>query len=351
MRREYDIAFVPDGEMNTALAVNASRNGHKVTIFFHQQESLKYFLETNESNRKKLEGIKLTGVIGTTDLEEALAGRDILVFTPRSQDLRDYARQAAPFYRTQKMVVCTKGIDEHEGKFHTSSRVVEQEIPAIKDNLSVLLGPNFAHEIARGKITGTTVAAHNYETAEMIKDAFGNDRFWVDVYHGDPFDIEIVSAFKNVVGLVMGFSRTLPDYGENTEAFILQKGLLEARVLCQAMGGNFQAIMELAGFGDYALSMKGFSSRNVEAGYRFGMGELTVDDLKDSKQTLEGVRAVRIIRELSRQLRIMMPITRGVDQVLYHGAKPSRIVECLLSPKGINARIIANLGRRENGKV
>lgn len=333
MSKESKVAFFPAGEMNTALALKADRNGHQATIWFHSEDSFQFFQRTQESPR--LEGIKLTNIKGTTDKAEALADAEMVFLTPRSWDLRSLLREIKPFIREDAIIVTvTKGFDDLDGNYYTPSQVIRQEIPASENRIAVLSGPNFARQIAEGKITGTTVVSYQdgEKAAKRVSKVLHNGLFWVDLYKGNPVDVEVIGAFKNVVGLVMGFARTIPEYSENTAAFILQKGLDEASRLCEAMGGNPKAIMQLCGVGDYGLLMNSTTSRNVQAGETFGRGETDLTELMDpnSKKTVEGVRTVKAIRALSKEYRVFMPLSRIVYKVLYEGMNPSYAVRRLL---------------------
>jgi len=325
MSKELHVVCLPAGEMNTALALKAHGNGHKVTLWFYSQESFDYFQEYNES--PKLPGFKLTGIKGTKDLEEALVGADVISFASRSWDLRELTKNSAPFIIHRKpfpvLISSSKGLCEEEGKFYTPSQVIEQAIPGSKNRLAVLSGPNFAEQIAADKITGTTVVARKKKIAGCVKEAFHNGTFWVDIYKGKPRDVEVIGAFKNVVGLIMGFAQTRPEYDENTGAFILQRGLREAILLCKAMKGNPKAILELCGVGDYSLLLNSDTSRNVQAGYKFGTGEWSLEDLKDSERTIEGVRTVEAARGIFKRKRIFAPLTRIAYQVIHKGMDPN----------------------------
>ena len=331
MLAEYNVAFIPAGEMNSALALKAAGNGHKVVLYLHSQESYEYFQASNES--PKLKGVKLPGVKGTNCLAEALSDRNVVCFTPRSWDLRTYLRDSTSFIDPNAIIVFgTKGFDEYQGRYYTPSQVAEQELPDFKDRFVVLSGPNFARQIALGKITGTTIAAYNLEYAKRVRGLFQNGSFRADLYGGRLLDVEIIGAAKNVIGLVMGFARTLKEYDENTGAFILQKGLYEVSLLCEAMGGDPKAIMQLCGVGDSGLLMNSMTSRNVEAGYDFGRGAKTIEDLTNPKHTIEGVRTVKAVRSLSQdpKHRVFMPLTRAAYKVIYEGMDPTLAVRGLL---------------------
>lgn len=331
MSVESKVAFLPAGAMNLALALKAHENGHQVSLWFHSPESADYFSRKHKS--KKLPGIKFPkGIQITTNMEEALDGTRLVSFGMPSINVLEVIQAAKPYIAQDTLILsATKGFQEIDRKYYTPSQVIEEQIPDSHNRLAVLSGPNFARQIAKGKITGTMVAAYCPETAQQVKRVFHNGEFQVDLNDDiSPFDAEVMGAFKNVVGLIMGFAKTLPKYGENTGAFILQKGLSEAAVLCKALGGNPQAVMELCGVGDYALLMNSNTSRNVWAGSQFGSGKMSAEDLRNSGTTIEGMDTVRAVRSLSQEHRIFMPLTRFVYRVFYESLDPAYAVRRLL---------------------
>lgn len=333
MSLESKVAVLPGGEMGTAMALKARANGHNVSVWIHSDESFAHFQKTNES--KHLPGFKLDGISVSQHMAEVLEDVDVIFFAPRSSHFMDNIRQARPFIdgNPKKPLLGhgSKGFTDLDGKISTFSQVIEREIPESRDKIFVVSGPNFADQIASGIITGTTIAAYNKEVAEEAKKIFHNGTFQVDVYKGSsPVDVEIVGAFKNVVALVMGFARTLDNYGENTGALVLKKGLSEAALLCEAMGGDPKAIMEFCGVGDYGLLMNSNTSRNVQAGEAFGRGEKTLDELMNSGTTYEGIAASRAVRLLFRQHRVKMPLALSAYRVLYNRRDPKDVVRRLL---------------------
>lgn len=329
MSIESKIAVLPAGEMGTALATKAFKKANPTSLWFHSQESYNYFLDNNESPR--LKGIKLGGINCTLNMQQALEGAEAIFFSPRSSNFREVLKSARQYIREDAILISgTKGFSEYNGEICTFSQVIEQEIPGSKNRIAVLSGPNFADQIARDKITGTTVAAHNLEIAQRARDVFHNGVFQIDVYKGNPKDVEIVGAYKNVVALVMGFARTLDNYDENTGALILQKGLSEAAMLLKAMGGDPSAIMELCGVGDYALLINSTTSRNVQAGEAFGRGEVTLDELMNSSTTYEGISASEKIRLLFRRHKVFLPLGLSAYRVLHNHRDPKYAVRRLL---------------------
>lgn len=328
---ESKVAYLPAGEMATALAIKGRDNGYKGVLWNHSERAQRYFDRYHQSRR--LRGIKLDGIAGKHGIEEALEGASAVFFASRSEDFAEVIETAKPHINENAILVSAiKGFVEVDGNIYTPSQIIEREIPNSKDRVAVLAGPNFARQMAEGKITGTTVVAHNLETAEHVKRIVHNDEvFRVDVYEDGLIPIEAITAFKNVVGLIMGFARTLPEYGENTGALILQKGLAEAAMLCEALGGDPKAIMELVGVGDYGLLMNSKTSRNVKAGIAFGRGRIDLEGLLNSDITIEGIKTVKAIRKLAREYKVSMPLALTVYRVLYTHRDSAYAVRRLLS--------------------
>lgn len=330
---ESHIAGIPAGAMVTALMKKVGGDGD--ILWFHSDESFNHFLATNES--QKLPGIKLPGVSGTTNLQEALRGKNVVFLALRSWDLRTTLQLAVPYIDPDALIITgSKGFDEYEDKYYTPSQVIEQLIPGSRERVAVISGPNFAKQIALGKITGATVAAYKKETSLRVRELFNHrDKkdFLVYLYKGNPEDIEVVGAFKNVVGLVMGFARSLDNYDENTGALILQRGLYESSLLCRAMRCDPKVVMEACGVGDYGLLMNSMSSRNVKAGYNFGIGIWSIDDLMNPERTIEGVRTVKAVKELAGKRIALMHLSAYAYKVIYEGMNPKDAVENLLLGK------------------
>lgn len=335
------IGAIPTSSMNMALVYLALRNGYYVDLGFYSEESRAHFLEKREI--KQLPNIKFPDTDNLTiaaSIPEAVKDKKIVFVSPRSWDLRTTLESATPYIQSDAILVCgTKGFDEYQGKFYTPSQVIEQIIPNSRNRLVMVSGPNFAGQIINGIVTATTVAAHKRRVAQVVKDILdtdnnGNGRdFLVNIYRGNPQDIEIVGAFKNVVGLVMGFARTLDHYGENTGASILTEGLCEASLLCKKMRRSSRAVMQLPGIGDYGLLMNSMSSRNVEAGYNFGMGQWDLEYLMNPDHTIEGIRTVKAVRYLAGKYIKHMPLAAYAYEILYAGKDSQQATKEFLSGK------------------
>lgn len=318
--------------MSSALALVAAKNGFKPTVWFHSEQSFSHFQHTGESSYLPGKNLRDNGVLGTNSLEEALEGAKLTCWSPRAKNFVETIQNAKPFINIDiPRVTATKGFIFYNGLYLTPSEILEAEIPGSKSKTVTLSGPNFADQIAKGKISGTTIAGYDSKAVSDVWETFHNPLFRVDQYQYRPKDLELVGGYKNIVGLIMGFVRTLDEYDENAGALVLQKGLEEAAELCVATGGTKYAIMELCGVGDYGLLMNSTTSRNVEAGEDFGSGKKTLDQIKNSEITIEGVEAAKAVPWFCKQFNIRLPLGMAAYRVLYKNKDPKLAVNWLLA--------------------
>lgn len=334
---ESKIAFIPAGAMNTMLALKAYGNGFKPTLWFYRQESYDYFKVTHRSPR--LPNTDLPPEIrGTHDIEEVLDGASLVSFGSPSEHVFKTAELARPHIGIGTIILSvTKGFQYMEAgdEYLIPTEAILRVIPELdEDSIAAMSGPNFAEQAAKGAPSETTIASKRLETAEEVKRVFHTENFNVRIGKGlTPLEVEVMGAFKNVVGLIMGFAQTLPEYQENTGAFILRQGLTEGGQLCELLGGSRLAIMEPCGIGDYGLLMNSTTSRNVRAGIRFGRGEVTIQDLVNSDETIEGIPTAKAVRMLLGRHPTKLPMAWLTYCVIYRNMDRDRVVENLLSGK------------------
>ena len=166
------ISVLGAGSWGTALAVVLHKNGHEVTIWSIAQDEID-MLKKEREHKDKLPGVKIAEEIGlTTDLKEAISGRDMLVVAVPSPYIRSTAKSMAPYVEDgQLLVSVAKGIEE--GTLMTLSAILEQEIPQAE--VAVLCGPSHAEEVGIGLPTTLVAGAKRKETAELVQSTFMNE--------------------------------------------------------------------------------------------------------------------------------------------------------------------------------
>lgn len=326
-----NIGIIGAGSWGTALAWLLTNNGHQITVWSIMEEEIQMLKEHREQ-KDKLPGVILQeNMIFTTDLEEAVRDKDVLVLAVPSPYTRSTAAKMAPYVKEgQRIVNVAKGIEE--STLMTLSEIIEQEIPAA--DVSVLSGPSHAEEVGKGVPTTIVVGSKNKETAEYLQNLFMSHVFRVYI-SSDVLGIELGAALKNVVALAAGIADGL-GYGDNTKAALITRGIAEIARLGISMGGRIETFYGLTGIGDLIVTCASMHSRNRRAGILIGKGASMDEAMNEVKMVVEGVYSAKAGYALSKKYGVSMPIVEQVNKVLFEGKSASDAVgELMLRDKKV----------------
>jgi glycerol-3-phosphate dehydrogenase (NAD(P)+) len=317
------IGVIGGGSFGTALAKLLAELDHDVVMWFHNPELARAVAEERE-NRVYLPGFRLpSSVAVTTEMEEAVRDRELLLAVSPSHVVREVMLQARRRVTGLPYVVsASKGVEE--GSLKRMSEVLAEVFgPDFDDRIAVLSGPSFAREVAAGMPTAVTAAARKIQTAEVVQAVFRAPTF--RVYSGtDVAGVELGGAVKNVIAIAAGASDGL-GLGSSSRAALITRGVAEIARLVAKMGGQSQTVSGLSGVGDLVLTCTGDLSRNRTVGMRIGRGERLRDILASMKMVAEGVRNSISVCALARRASVEMPIAEQIRQML-HEDKPARQV-------------------------
>ena len=257
-----DISIIGAGSWGTALSVVLHKNGHKITIWSALAPEIEMLKEKHEQ-AEKLPGVILPDdIMFTTDLKEAIEGKDMLVLAVPSPFTRSTAKAMSPFVAGGQLIVSVaKGIEENT--LMTLSEIIMEEIPQCE--VAVLCGPSHAEEVSRGLPTTCVVSARKKETAEYLQGLFMSPVFRVYTTP-DMLGVELGGALKNVIALAAGTADGL-GYGDNTKAALITRGIAEMARLGVKMGAKLETFAGLSGIGDLIVTCASVHSRNRRAGY------------------------------------------------------------------------------------
>ena len=322
-------AVIGGGSWGTALAAVLGWNGHDTIVWAHDQEVASALTEKHQ-NPKYLPGLQLPERLrGTSSLQEALAGAELVVAVSPSHVTRQVMQEAAPHLPKATPIVCaTKGIEN--GTLLTMNEVLEDVLPAeLHPYLVVLSGPSFAKETVQRMPTAVVVASPWEKMAQRIQRIFSNDFF--RVYTSvDVAGVELGGSLKNVCAIAAGISDGM-GFGSNTRAAIMTRGLAELVRLAVKKGANPLTLSGLAGMGDFVLTCTGELSRNRTVGLGLGRGQSLQEVLAGMKQVAEGVRTAKSVHDLSQKLGVEMPLHDAIYSILYEGLSPKGALQALTS--------------------
>ena len=294
-------AVVGAGAWGTAFASLLASRGHDVTLATRDAEQAREIEETGH-NPRHLPNADLTAVSATTVDDPRLAGADLHVVAVPSRAFAEVVRAlpgAAP------VLGLTKGLDPETGG--RLSQLVQRR------GFAALSGPNFAEEIADGLPAAAVIASEDPRLAEELQGAVSSLAFRVYV-NEDLVGVELCAAAKNVIALAAGGVDGL-GLGDNAKAALIARGLAEMARLGEACGARAETFSGLAGMGDLIVTCWSIHGRNRRAGALIAQGA-TPAEAETQIGTVEGLTTAPLLRDLSHRLKIELPITEGVCQVL-----------------------------------
>ncbi len=319
------VGVIGAGSWGTALAIALHKNGHEVMVWTFLEEE-KQMLENEHELKDKLPGVHIPeGIHFTTNLEEAIKGKELCVLAVPSPFIRSTASKMKDYVAKDQILVCVaKGIEEKS--LMTLSEVIEEEIP--QADVAVLCGPSHAEEVAIELPTVLVAGAKSRKTAELIQNTFMNEV--LRVYTSpDVLGMELGGSLKNVIALAAGMADGL-GYGDNTKAALITRGIAEISRLAIRMGAKAETLSGLTGMGDLIVTCESRHSRNRKAGQLIGQGMTYEEAMSEVKMVVEGVYSAKAARNLAKKYEVSMPIIEQVNLVLFEGKSAKDAVNDLM---------------------
>ena len=322
-------AVLGAGSWGTALALHLARTGTSTRLWARDAASASR-LERERQNEDYLPGHRFPEELRVTGrLDEALHGAGLVIFVVPAQWSRPVFKDAASCLdRAADLVIASKGI-EQDSLLLLSQVLGQAAGEAAGRRATILSGPSFAAEVARGDPTAVVLAATEAQTAERVQAVLSRSN--VRVYRNtDRVGVELAGALKNVVAIATGISEGL-GFGSNTRAALITRGMAEMSRLGTRLGGRPSTFAGLAGAGDLILTCTGALSRNRSVGLQVGKGRRLDDVLAGMRMVAEGVATTRGAVALARRAGVDMPIAEQVHAVLFEGLDARDAVTGLLA--------------------
>lgn len=326
-----NVSVLGAGSWGTALALVLARKGIPTLIWGRNREFMQELGERQENGRY-LPGASFPDSLEvTSDLEQAVSCRDVLLVVIPSHGFRKVVRQAASFidpeHLPKAIISATKGIEN--STLCSMTEILEQEMPAgLSGRFAVLSGPSFAREVADSLPTAVTMACADQSLCVRLQDLFSTDSFRV-YCNPDTVGVQIGGAVKNVLAIASGISDGMK-FGTNTRAALITRGLAEITRMGLKAGANPLTFAGLAGLGDLVLTCTGDLSRNRQVGLRLGRGDSMEEILASMSMVAEGVKTSKSVYQLAQKYNVEMPITEQVYRVIYKGMEPGEAVRELM---------------------
>lgn len=318
------ICIIGSGSWGTALSIHLVNQGHSLKLWSFEES------EKNEINNEKksryLPNVKLPdGIYCTNNYKEAIDGSEIIIVVTPSKFIRENVKKFKEFVTDQEIIMCSKGLED--GTLLTLTQVLEEEMPNSK--IGVFVGPSHAEEVALQIPTAMVVASKHDCILKDIQDSFMTENLRIYTSK-DVLGVEIGAALKNIIAFCSGVAAGL-EYGDNTFAALITRGLVEISRLGVKMGAEQSTFYGLTGLGDLIVTCLSEHSRNRKGGKLIGQGKTIEEAKKEVGQTIESLDNIQAAYKLAKKYDVEMPIVNAVYNVLYNGLDPKEGVNMLMT--------------------
>lgn len=313
------------GAYGMALCNIMSDNNCEVTMWTRFEEEKNMLIE-NRGNEKAIPGFKLPDNISiTTDIEETISNKDLLVIAIPAAFIDELAQDMAPYIKNNHIVIATKGIEQETGLF--INQILEKYLNT--KNIAVISGPSFAIDLVSKMPAGLSVASRKESTIELAKKALQNS--YIKLRETDDvLGVEICGAIKNVIALAGGMLAGL-GANDSTKAMLLTEAVHDMEEILDAFNARKRTVTSFAGIGDLLLTCTSTKSRNYSFGKMLGERR-TPEEIKEylSKTTVEGFYTLESIYKLLRDKRVSIPIIDLIYNIAVKGENTEELLKFLV---------------------
>jgi len=326
------IAIIGTTTWGTTLGLVLANKGLSVSLWARTEEEASRLIEKGPDSHR-LPGITFPPHLSiTSSPRKALSRASAVLLVVPSQTMRQNIRVISKYLKEPMLIIsASKGLEIGSNK--RMSQVIAEEIaPALHSNICVLSGPNLFREILKELPASAVVAARNNAIAKKAQQLLMTDNF--SIYTNcDVIGVELGGALKNIIALGAGMVDGL-DYGDNSKAAFITRGLTEMAALSVAMGASPLTLSGLSGLGDLIATCASPLSRNHHVGVELTRGRKLHEITASMTGVAEGVSTTAAVWAIAQELKLGMPITEKIYQVLYNGADPRQTITELLGAKG-----------------
>lgn len=314
------IGVIGGGSLGTALAMVSYRASQEAQIYVRDQNICNE-INQNHTNYRYLPNVTLpSNLVAYSDLSKILDSDALLLAVP-AQTIRAVCLElkALNLDPNKIIVICSKGIEQNSLKL--MSEVVSDVLP--KNPIAILSGPNFAIEIAKDLPAITSIASSDRDLANALSKFLSTNNFRI-YPNTDIIGTQIIGAAKNVLAIAIG-AAIGKEYGENSKAAIVSRGVNEITNLLLAKGGKIETLLSPAGIGDIYLTCSSTMSRNTSYGILLGQNKTT-----NPNDLVEGFFTSESIMMLATKLNIKMPVCQAVYKIAHEKLSLDIVVQDLL---------------------
>src|SRR6478609_1005685 len=321
-KRLVKIGMLGGGSWATALVKILTENEHSTVQWWMKNADDVRHIQKFDRNPRYLSDIDFEGrnVIPTTDLKEAVKGTEVLFLAVPAAFIKEVLDQFTPADLKGKIIVSAiKGMLPQDNSLVTD--YLENNFGVQSKDLCIVAGPCHSEEIAMEKRSYLTIAGTDLPTAVKVGELL-TCRYVKTSASDDLYGVEYAAIMKNIVAIACGIARGL-NYGDNYQAVLVSNAMQEMERFINAIAPYSNRNLNASAYlGDLLVTCYSQFSRNRMLGNMVGRGYSVKAAQMEMNMIAEGYYGVKCISEINKELKIEMPITKAVYNVLYERISP-----------------------------
>ena len=326
MKNNFKIGVIGGGSWATAIVKMLCENVDSVNWWMRNEEAIdhinSYGHNPNYISDAELKKSKLNL---SSDINEVVKNSDYLVLAVPSAFLKSTLQSLEIPLKDKIIISAIKGIVPENNTIVGEFIHNQYDVPY--ENIGVITGPCHAEEVALERLSYLTIACCDVKKAKFFANAISG-RYIKTTVSDDIYGTEYASVLKNVIALASGICHGL-GYGDNFQAVLVSNAIREIKRFVDQAHPIDRDIKESAYLGDLLVTAYSQFSRNRTFGEMIGRGYSVNSAQLQLKMIAEGYYAVKCIMEINEKLKVEMPITQAVYNILYDKKSAKKQIKLL----------------------
>lgn len=306
------------GSWATALAkVCLANKDRHINWYMRRPEQIEEFKQTGHNpSYLVLAHFDVERISFYSDINEAVANSDILIFATPSPYLKSHLENLTESLEDKIVISAIKGIVPDENL--VVSEYFKKKYGVKEENILVVSGPTHAEEISLERLSFLTVGCSSMERAEEVAEIL-NCSYLKTRILDDIYGIEYASVLKNVYAIAAGICHGMK-LGDNFQAVLICNAIQEMDKFLNVATQKSRNICEPVFLGDLLVTGYSKFSRNRLFGTMIGKGYSVKTAQVEMEMVAEGYYGTKCITEINKTLNVEMPILEAVYNILYDRA-------------------------------
>lgn len=261
----------------------------------------------------------------TTDLARAIRGAQLLVMAVPAGELENLAQALGPHVLPDQMaLLASRGVTDGFTLPHSHLRA-----HTCIRKLGVMGGPLHVRELSAGRRMNAVIASRFSEVVATVKRLTEKAPIFLQPSR-DIVGVQVAGSVANVASIAAGLAEGL-ELGETARGVLLARGLLESRVVGEALGADPETFAGLAGIGELIPRAVRSMERHLALGRALGSGHDLEDARAEAEGHVEGLRTAREAVALARREGFELPLVQAVHEIAEGRAEARAQVEAVLA--------------------